>query len=277
MSAAITTAGTMTTAARPSARAAFIALLLRDLRVLRKTVVVFVIRTAMQPVLLMFVFTYVFPKIGQDVGGKGNAAGFSTLLVSGVVGLSVIFQGIQAVALPLVNEFGYTREIEDRVLAPLSVDGVAIAKILSGALQGLIAAAFVFPLAYLIPVTDVHLQFNWLVLLTVVPLSCVLGGSLGLAVGTTFDPRQVPLLFSIIVLPMTFLGAIYYPWSALSSVRWLQIAVLVNPLIYISEGLRAALTPVPHMSLWAVYPAMIGFTIFLGTLGVVGFRKRVLT
>ena len=266
-----------TTTTRPTARAAFAALLLRDIRVLRKTLAVFIIRTAMQPVLLMFVFTFVFPKIGQDVGGKGNAAGFSTLLVSGVVGLSVIFQGIQAVALPLVNEFGYTREIEDRVLAPLSVDGVAIAKIVSGALQGLIAALFVFPLAYLIPVTDVHLHFNWLILLTIVPLACVLAGSLGLAVGTTFDTRQVPLLFSIIVLPMTFLGAIYYPWSALGHVRWLQVVVLVNPLIYISEGLRAALTPAAHMSLWAVYPAIVAFTALLGTLGVRGFRKRVLT
>jgi ABC-2 type transport system permease protein len=231
----------------------------------------------MQPVLLMFVFTYVFPKIGQGIGGRSGTGAFSTLLVSGVVGLSIIFQGIQAVALPLVQEFGYTKEIEDRVLAPLSVDGVAIAKIASGAMQGLIAAAFVFPLAYLIPTTPVHLHFNWLVLLTVTPLACILGGSLGLAVGTSFDPRQVPLIFSIIVLPMTFLGAIYYPWSALSSIRWLQIAVLVNPLVYISEGMRAALTPVPHMSLWAVYPAMIGFTLLLGFIGLRGFRKRVLT
>jgi ABC-2 type transport system permease protein len=235
------------------------------------------VRTAMQPVLLMFVFTYVFPKIGQGIGGSRGSGAFSTLLVSGVVGLSIIFQGIQAVALPLVQEFGYTKEIEDRVLAPLSVDGVAIAKIVSGALQGLIAAAVVFPLAYLIPTTPVHLHFNWLVLLTVTPLACILGGSLGLAVGTGFDPRQVPLIFSIIVLPMTFLGAIYYPWSVLSSIRWLQVAVLINPLIYISEGMRAALTPVPHMSLWAVYPSMIGFTLLLGFIGLRGFRKRVLT
>ena len=56
-----------------------------------------------------------------------------TVLVAGVVGLSVIFQGIQAVALPLVQEFGYTKEIEDRVLAPLPVTMVGVAKIVSGA------------------------------------------------------------------------------------------------------------------------------------------------
>jgi ABC-2 type transport system permease protein len=49
---------------RSASSVAFWALLLRDLRVLQKTIVVFAIRTVMQPLLLVFVFTYVFPKIG---------------------------------------------------------------------------------------------------------------------------------------------------------------------------------------------------------------------
>src|SRR5207248_6818853 len=102
---------------RTSSLRAFGALLLRDLAVLRKEVRMFLGRTIMQPLLLIFVFTYVFPKIGQGIGGSGRAAeGFSTLLVGGVIASAMIFQGIQAVALPLVQDFGYTREIEDRVL-----------------------------------------------------------------------------------------------------------------------------------------------------------------
>ncbi len=49
-------------------------------------------------------------------------------------------------------------------------------------------------------------------------------------------------LFALVVLPLTFLGCIYYPWKALEAVRWLQIVVLVNPLVYMCEGFRAALT-----------------------------------
>ena len=101
---------------------AFGALLLRDLAVLRKNLPEFVMRVVMQPVLFVFVFTYVFPKIGQGVGGRGRSeAEFASLLVPGVVAIACIFQGMQAVALPLVQEFGYTREIEDRVMAPLPV------------------------------------------------------------------------------------------------------------------------------------------------------------
>ena len=112
---------------RAAATVAFGALLVRDLVVLKKNAKEFVPRTLLQPLLLVFVFAYVFPKIGQGVGGGGaGATGFSTALVAGVVGLAIIFQGIQSVALPMVQEFGYTREIEDRVLAPMPVNLVAL-------------------------------------------------------------------------------------------------------------------------------------------------------
>jgi ABC-2 type transport system permease protein len=117
---------------RQTHASAFGALILRDLTVLRKNLKEFIPRTIIQPLLLVFVFTYVFPKIGQGIGGGGAAASsFSSLLVAGVVATAIMFQGIQAVALPLVQEFGYTREIEDRVLAPLPVAMVAIEKIVA--------------------------------------------------------------------------------------------------------------------------------------------------
>jgi ABC-2 type transport system permease protein len=260
-----------------ASRVAFRALILRDLVVLRKTLGEFVPRTILQPFLLVFVFTYVFPKIGQGVGGASEAASFSTLLVAGVVGLAILFQGIQSVSLPMVQEFGYTREIEDRVLAPMPVWLVAIQKSMWGALSGLISALLVFPIAAVVPATPVHLDIDWLVLLTLTPLACYTCGALGLTFGTRFDPRTVPLLFGIIVIPITFLGCIYYSWSSLQTIKWLQILVLVNPLVYISEGFRAALTNAPHMSLWAVYGALIGFAALFTWLGINGFKRRVLS
>src|SRR5207244_13379131 len=80
---------------RPPTRAAitaFGALLLRDLAVLRKSLPVFVVRTVMQPALFVFVFTYVFPKIGQGIGGPGRSeADFATLIVPGVVAIARLF------------------------------------------------------------------------------------------------------------------------------------------------------------------------------------------
>jgi ABC-2 type transport system permease protein len=262
---------------RQSRLSAFAALLLRDLTVLRKNLKEFLPRTILQPLLLVFVFTYVFPKIGQGVGGSGPAAAaFSSVLVAGVVATAILFQGIQAVALPLVQEFGYTREIEDRVLAPLPVGLVAFEKIVAGALQCLFAGLVVFPIAAIVPATDVHLDLHWPVLLTLVPLACLMSGALGLMFGTMFDPRSVPMLFGVILIPITFLGCTYYAWQALDAIKWLQIAVLINPLVYLSEGFRAALTPVPHMSLFAVYLVAAAFTAVFTLVGIRGFTRRVI-
>ena len=245
--------------------------------VLRKTLKEFLPRTLLQPFLLVFVFTYVFPKIGQGVGGSVETeSGFSTILVAGVVALAIMFQGIQSVSLPMVQEFGYTREIEDRVLAPLPIALVAVQKAVWGALSGLFSALLVFPIAAVVPATPVNLEINWPVLLTLTPLACYMCGALGLTFGTRFDPRTVPMLFGIIVIPITFLGAIYYPWEALEPIRWLQVLVLANPLVYMCEGFRAALTPAEHMSLWIVYPAMLGFSALFTWSGINGFKRRVL-
>jgi len=269
-----------------ASRTALGALILRDLVVLRKNFAEFVVRTIIQPFLLVFVFLYVFPTIGQGVGGGGGVAhesAFATVLVPGVVAISIMFQGIQAVALQLSAEFGYTREIEDRVQAPCPIWLVALSKVLSGAVQGVLAAVIVFPIAAVIHAKGVHahLTVHWAVLLTLIPLACIAMTSLGLWLGTVFEPRNIGLMFGFVVLPLTFLGGTYYQWTKLAPVKldgvhWLQILVLVNPLIYVAEGMRAALTEAQHMSLLAVYPVLVGFCALFLTLGLRSFRKRVL-
>ena len=270
-----------------ASRSALRALILRDLVVLRKNFGEFVVRTLIQPFLLVFVFLYVFPHIGQGIGGGGGTrseSAFATVLVPGVVGISIMFQGIQAVALQLSTEFGYTREIEDRVMAPCPIWLVAAAKVLSGATQGLLAALIVFPIAAVVhaPGVEAHFTVHWGVLLTVIPLGCLAMTSLGLLLGTAFEPRNIGLMFGFVVLPLTFLGGTYYQWTKLAPVQvdgvhWLQILVLVNPLIYLNEGLRAGLTSASHMPLYVVYPVLVGFCVVFLTLGLRKFRGRVLS
>jgi ABC-2 type transport system permease protein len=270
-----------------ASRIALRALILRDLVVLWKSKGEFVVRTLIQPFLLVFVFLYVFPNIGQGVGGSGGKAAesaFATVLVPGVVGISIMFQGIQAVAMQLSTEFGYTREIEDRVQAPCPIWLVAASKVLSGAAQGLIAAVIVFPIAAVVHASGVHahLSVHWWVVITLIPLACVTMTSLGLLLGTAFEPRNIGLMFGFVVLPLTFLGGTYYQWTRLAPVQvggihWLQIIVLVNPLIYVNEGMRAGLTHASHMHLYIIYPVLLGFCATFLTFGLRKFRGRVLS
>jgi ABC-2 type transport system permease protein len=269
-----------------ASRSALVALLVRDITVIRKDLKLFVLRTVIQPFLLCFVFLYVFPKIGQSVGGAGSGAetAFATILVAGVVGISVMFQGLQSVALQMAQEFGFTREIEDRVQAPCPIWLVAVEKVVSGALQGVISALIVLPIAALVHARGVQaeLHFHFLVIATLVPLAGLAMGSLGLVLGTSFEPRNIGLMFGFIVLPITFLGGTYYQWSHLAPVKvggwhWLQTIVLLNPLLYVNEGMRAAFTNTAHLPLYVIYPVLLAFFVGFLSLGLRNFRRRVLS
>jgi ABC-2 type transport system permease protein len=273
-----------TTVARPApashsssrlALAAFKGLLLRDLTALRKSPGEFLARTIVQPLLLVLVLGYINPKIGLGPSSGAGAVGLSTTLVAGMLAIVILFQGIQGVAIPLVREFGFTREIEDRVLAPIPVGLVALEKVVAGALQGLLAALVVFPIAVLVPAAAPDLAVDWPVLLTLAPLAALACSSLGLAFGTSFDPRSVMALFAVLLTPIMFLGCTLYPWSSLDSLRWVQLLSLANPLTYVSEGFRAAVTPADHLALPAVYAALAGYAALFLWIGLRNFRRRV--
>jgi ABC-2 type transport system permease protein len=131
--------------------------------------------------------------------------------------VAIMFSGIAAVALPLAQEFGITREIDDRVMCPLPVAAVAIEKIVFSAMQSMIAAAIVFPLAYYVPATPVsRTSPSWFFLAAVLILASLTAGALGLTIGTSVKPQQIGLIFGVVVMPITFLGCVYYPWAALN-------------------------------------------------------------
>ena len=261
---------------------AFAGLFLRDLHVLRREIYPFLVRVCMNPLLFLFVFTYIMPHMSGGAAMNPTAAiaggNFSTVLLPGLMAVAIMFSGIAAVALPLAQEFGITREIDDRVMCPLPVSAVAIEKICFSAMQSVIAAAVVFPLAYYIPATPVvaHVS-SWPYLIVVLVLASLTSGALGLTIGTSVKPQQIGLIFGVVVMPITFLGCVYYPWAKLDQIRWLQIGVLVNPIVYMSEGLRSALTPaVPHMPHILILSMLTFFLILLTWLGIRGFLKRVI-
>jgi ABC-2 type transport system permease protein len=255
-------------------------LFLRDLRVLMREFAPFLLRVGMQPLLFLFVFTFILPRMsGPNPMAAGSGADFGTILLPGLMAVAIMFSGIAAVALPLSTEFGITREIDDRVMCPLPLWTVALEKVCFSAIQSIIAAMLVIPMAYYIPTVPVRAHVtNWFLFVLVLLLASLLAGSLGLVIGSTVHPKQIGLVFSIIVVPITFLGCVYYPWAGLKAIPWLQFGVLVNPIVYMSEGLRAAVTPgIAHMPWWAFMPALVFFTAALGSWGLKGFLRRVLT
>jgi ABC-type polysaccharide/polyol phosphate export permease len=267
---------------QPTLAKTFAAMMAREFRVLRRNAVATFTRAVMQPLLFVFVFTYVMPKIGGGVmlGGGAGGVTFSTVLVPGLMASMLLMQGIMAVTFPLIMEFSWQRTIEDRALAPVPISVLATQKIVAGAVQAFLGAIIVFPIVLVVHAAGqephVHVT-NWLLLAFILITASLLTAALGLLLGTIMDPRKMQMLFAAILLPATMLGCVYYPWSALHHIRWLQIAVLINPMVYMSEGLRAVLTPgTGHMPLWAILLVLAGGTAIFGYLGARTFTNRVL-
>jgi ABC-type multidrug transport system permease subunit len=270
-------------ATRPGLGRTFMAMMAREARVLRKNFAGTFLRVLMQPIMFVFVFAYVLPKIGVGgaLGGAAGGVGFATILVPGLVASSLVMQAMMAAIMPLMMELTWQRSITDRALAPLPIPLLAIQKITAAALQGLLGGLLVFPAVLFIhaegQAPQVHVD-NWAILIVMMLAGSLLAASGGMLLGTVIDPQKAQILFTVVLLPVTMLGCVYYPWAALNEVRWLQIVSLLNPLVYVSEGLRAALTPdVEHMPTWAFMLAVIGGTAVLTWLATRTFTKRVLT
>jgi ABC-2 type transport system permease protein len=190
--------------------------------------------------------------------------------------ISMVFTGVWAVAMPLIAEFQFTREIEDRLLAPMEISWLAIEKVFFGTLQALLAGLVVIPAAWLLlrPGVELNLQsplsFAGVTLLVALFSACG-----GLALGCSINQTHIGLMFSMVLTPMIFFGCTYYPWSALAHFPILQKIVLVNPLVYASEGLRGTLVPqFPHLSLPVVLVALTLFDVLLLVAGLRQFRSK---
>jgi len=252
----------------------FFAMLQRDGHVARRNLLPMLLQNLLQPLLLTFVFGRVLTASGLMRGDYKN------ILLPGVMAISMVLSGIQAVAMPLIAELQFTKEIEDRLLAPMENHWVAVEKIIAGMIQALVSGLVTIPAAWLLIGSGVHVDVSNIGIFAVICLLVALmSSSGGLALGCSVGQTQIGLMFSLIVAPMMMFGCAYYPWQSLGAVsKVLQYAVLINPLVYASEGLRGALvSSVQSIPSMAVVGALIVMDVAFLALGLTKFRQKTLS
>ena len=266
---------------RSNARAsltAFLAIVSRDLLVIRREILVFLLQTLIQPLFFLFVFGKVLSTIGAA------SASFSTVLLPGVVALTVFLTALQGPAIDLARDLNVIREIDDRLLAPLPIVLVAVEKVLLAVLRALIGGAFIFPLAFWILGSGFQVRTDMLgVLIGLMVLVALVGASVGLVLGTAVPIQMLPLIFALVLTPLMFTGCTFYPWASLGAIKWFQIVTLFNPLTYAAEGMRYAMVPQLHgqplqtLAIgWVLLALCASFALCLWV-GLKLFRRRVVS
>jgi ABC-2 type transport system permease protein len=252
-----------------SAPAVFLAVLWRDLFVTGRELPVFLAQVVLQPLFMLFVFGKVLSSLGY------TRPGYTHLLFPGIVALTALLTALQSTALPLVIEFSFTKEIEDRLLAPIPVGLVAVEKMVFAAMRALVAAVFMFPIGILILGSVPWRAAGAPLFIVILLLGTLVGAAMGLTMGTLVPPNRITVMFTLVLTPLLFTGCSQYPWPSLSTLPWFQVVTAFNPLTYVSEGMRGALVPsVPHIRpLICVGALLLSLAIF-SAVGIRGFLRQ---
>lgn len=250
----------------------FGAVLGRDVFVTGRELPSFLAQVVLQPFFILFIFGSLLPQMGLA------SPNYAQLLLPGIIAMNAFIIGLQNTALPLVLDFSFSREIEDRLLAPMPIGLVAVEKILFGALRGVIGATLMIPIGALV-IGHVHWAASGIaVALLIIVLGAITGGTVGMMLGTLVPPRRINIMFAVILTPLMFTAATQFPWAGLgNNVLWFKIVSACNPLTYVAEGMRAAVLPgVPHIALWVCLLALATAIGLFGSIGIKGFMRRAL-
>ncbi len=250
---------------------AFLALLRRDVVVASRHALPLLMATLTQPILVVLVFGNILPRLHLV------ADEFRTVMVPGLMSITMLMAGVQGVLMPLASDLSGSREVDERILAPISIMGVAIEKVIAGALHAAVAGLIALPAMMLLMhrVTGVDVHPSWTLLPPMVALCGILSAAFGLTLGTRVQPRFSGLLFAVVIGPMMLFGCAYYPYASLSVLGPVQYVFLANPLVFMSEAMRLSVTPdVPHMAWPLLFAGLTAFSLFFLVTGARAFEKR---
>jgi ABC-2 type transport system permease protein len=190
-------------------------------------------QTIVAPVVSSFLFIVVF---GLSLGGRINqidGVDYDAFIVPGLLTMAMV-QAAYSNNASSVFQARFDRYLNDVLAAPMRNWEVNLGLSLGGAVRALLIAAALAALA--LPVTGAPVH-EPLVLALAVAIALVLFCSLGVIVGIyaeTFDHHT--FVNNIIILPLTFLGGVFYSVDRLPS-PWQEVSH-ANPIFYLVEAMR---------------------------------------
>lgn len=200
-------------------RIAFWAMVKRDLLVQWRDKGEFIFRVAMLPFILILVYGFMLPTVGI------LPATFPTHMFCGMIGMSMLITGIHGTAVPVSMDFHNLLEIEDRLLVSVSTRTVAYAKMFVGILESFIGGLIVLPISLIFMGSKITIQMTLSslpLLILVLVLTAMASAALGLLVGTIVKPSQIAAMFPGFLMPVVFLGSIFYTWNQLEPLPVMQ-------------------------------------------------------
>jgi len=247
----------------------FCALMHRDLVIFFATCKDRLINAVVWGVLTVLVFEYIMPQMGMP--------GMGSFMASGAIaswGFAEVTENISRFIADLEGE----RSISYYLTLPMPQWAVFVRLALSNAFQALFIAIFFIPLFKIILWNSFGLdQFSLFKFIVIFLLSHLFYGFFSLCLGA--QVKSLDLMGNVwmrIVFPLWWIGCYQFTWKALYQAHpWLALINLLNPLVYIFEGTRAALIgQKEYLDFWFCCLALIAMTLIAGLFGIQKLKKR---
>ncbi len=220
------------------------------------------VQTILSPLINSGLYLLVFGVSLSGVLSPHPGVDYLTFLIPGILALGAYNNALQNSASSImVSKFH--GDIQDVRLIPLSSFWIAVAYSLGALIRGVAVALSILIIAEVFAVWRLgHMVLPqsplWAIYFLVV--GCLIFGNIGIGtafLAKTFD--QINAVTSFIILPLIYLGGVFFPISGLSPF-WQNISH-VNPLVYLIEGLRWGFLGTSHLEPTFCAIIVLGFLI----------------
>jgi ABC-type polysaccharide/polyol phosphate export permease len=186
---------------------------------------------------------------GLGRGMNVNGTSYMQFMVPGIIALTAMTASFKEASTRLIVDRLYIRSFDECLMAPVGLLSILMGKTLVGAVRGLISSlAFLIVASLIAPRFKIDALFLLALLLT-----CLVFSFLGVLIAFLAKSHQDLTTFSsLILLPMTFLGATFFSIQMVPTM--LRMALYALPLTHSSLCLRASALgePFPWLSLLAL-------------------------
>jgi len=212
-------------------------------------------QTVAAPILSSLLFILVF---GLSLGARIrqiDGVAYETFIVPGLVTMAMI-QATYANNSASVFQSRFDRYLNDVLAAPMRSWEVNLALSLGGVVRAVLIGGGL--LACVLPIVDVPIR-EPLVLVAALALALALFSSFGVIVGIYANSwDHTAFVTNIVILPLTFLGGVFYSVSILPS-PWREISH-ANPLFYIVNAVRYGFLGISDVPAWLAFLVTIAIT-----------------
>ncbi len=227
----------------------------------------------LSPVITTSLYLVVF---GAAIGSRMELPGgvdYGSFIVPGLLMLTLLSESTSNASFGIYMP-KFTGAIYELLSAPVGVAETLIGFVGAAAVKSLILAAIIMGTAALIidyQVVHPFLAFGYILL--VAATFSLLGFIIGLWADGFEKLQIVPLL---ILMPLTFLGGTFYSIEMLPE-PWRSVT-LVNPVVYLVNGLRWTFLGQSDFPIWLSFGATLGFLLvcvaIIGWIFKTGWRLR---